>query len=98
MGCVIVMVQLLLINSPKRNVFRHNIREKQRNMFFHALCLFLLLPLNLVEELSAKTITPPNLTFCMKTDILCRQFPRIFLNVNNVVCQLTTKVALHVSI
>ena len=40
------------INSTKINVFRHNIREIQRNMFFHVLCLLLLLlPLNLVEEL-----------------------------------------------
>ena len=42
------------INSPKINVFRHNIREIQRNMFF------LFFRLILLNSCIAKTLTPPN--------------------------------------
>ena len=61
------------INSPKIKVFRHNIWKYSETLFFHVLCLLLLLlTLNHVEKCTAKSVTPLNLKFCMKIDIHCR--------------------------
>ena len=73
------------INSPKINVFRHNIREIKRNMFFFQILHFL--PLNLVEELYCQNRNTTKLEIFYEERYSLQVGPRKKINVNNVVYQ-----------
>ena len=75
--------------APKINVFRHNTPEIQRNLFFHVLCLLLLL--NLVEELYCQNSDTTEPEILYEDRFSSQVGPRIFflckqccLQVNNI--------------